>query len=70
MKNKDNRFVIVLKEGNSLKDEGLRQILVDKETGVNYLALKSGYGLGITPMLDKDGKPIVTEIEDKTGTEV
>ncbi|MCI8750093.1 MAG: hypothetical protein K1W39_04520 [Lachnospiraceae bacterium] len=64
MKNKDNRFVIVLKEGNSLKDEGLRQILVDKETGVNYLALKSGYGLGITPMLDKDGKPIVTEIED------
>ena len=64
MKNKDNRFVIVLKEGNSLKDEGLRQILVDKEKGVNYLALKSGYGLGITPMLDKDGKPIVTEIED------
>lgn len=64
MKNKDNRFVIVLKEGNSLKDEGLSQILVDKETGVNYLALKSGYGLGITPMLDKDGKPIVTEIED------
>lgn len=64
MKNKDNRFVIVLKEGNSLKDEGLRQILVDKETGVNYLALKSGYGLGITPILDKDGKPIVTEIED------
>lgn len=64
MKNKDNRFVIVLKEGNSLKDEGLRQILVDKETGVNYLALKSGYGLGITPMLDKDGKSIVTEIED------
>ena len=64
MKNKDNRFVNVLKEGNSLKDEGLRQILVDKETGVNYLALKSGYGLGITPMLDKDGKPIVTEIED------
>ncbi len=64
MKNKDSRFVIVLKEGNSLKDEGLRQILVDKETGVNYLALKSGYGLGITPMLDKDGKPIVTEIED------
>ncbi len=64
MKKKDSRFVIVLKEGNSLKDEGLRQILVDKETGVNYLALKSGYGLGITPMLDKDGKPIVTEIED------
>lgn len=42
MKNKDNRFVLVLREGNSLKEEGSRQILVDRETGVNYLVLKSG----------------------------
>lgn len=63
MKGKDNRFVVVLKEGSSLKDEGVRQILVDKETGVHYLSLKSGYGLGITPLLDKDGKPIITKID-------
>lgn len=63
MKNKDNRFVIVLQEGNSLKSEGYRQILVDKETGVNYLVLKSGYGLGITPILDKDGKPVITKMD-------
>jgi len=62
MGSKDNRFLVLLKEGSSLKDEGIRQILIDKETGVNYLMVKSGYGLGITPLLDKDGKPIVTKI--------
>lgn len=67
MKNRDNRFIVVSKEGASLKDEGLRQILVDKETGVNYLVVKSGYGLGITPILDKEGKPIVTVIDDQIG---
>ena len=66
MKNKDNRFEIVLQEGNSLKSEGFRQILVDRETGVNYLVLKSGYGLGITPVLDKDGKPVITGIDGQT----
>ena len=62
MGSKDNRFLVLLKEGSSLKDEGIRQILIDKETGVNYLMVKSGYGLGITTLLDKDGKPIVTKI--------
>ncbi len=60
---KDNRFIIVSKEGSSLKDDGIRQILVDRETGVNYLAIKSGYGLGVTPLLDREGKPIITEVE-------
>ena len=61
VKNKDNRFAVVLKEGTPLKDEGLRQILVDKETGVNYLVVKMGYGPGITPLLDKDGKPVISK---------
>ena len=60
MKKIENRFIIISKEGSTLKEEGLRQILVDRETGVNYIVIKSGYGLGITPLLDKDGKPIIT----------
>ena len=56
--------MVVSKEGTSIKSEGLRQVIVDKETGVNYLVIISGYGLGITPILDKDGKPIVTQTED------
>ena len=56
---KDRRFEVVYKEGSSLTDSGLIQILVDKETGVNYLFMKSGYGAGITPLLDAEGKVVV-----------
>ena len=47
------------------KQRGLlfnKQILVDKETGVNYLCLNMGAygGLGVTPLLDRQGKPIIT----------
>lgn len=36
------------------------EIWVDTETGVNYIFHKSGYAGGFTPLLDKDGKPVVT----------
>ncbi|HHY64558.1 MAG TPA: hypothetical protein GX501_05875 [Clostridiaceae bacterium] len=61
MLNRYNRFIVMHKEGSQLKDEGIRQILVDKETGVNYLVWKAGYAGGITPLLDSDGKVIVTK---------
>lgn len=41
---KENRFEIVFTDGSQFKDEGMRQILVDKETGVNYLLCKSNRG--------------------------
>ena len=61
MLKKNNRFEISEKEGSSLKDAGLFQIIVDKQTGVNYLWVKSGYAGGLTPLLDKEGKPIITK---------
>ena len=61
MKNINDRFIVTLKEGSTLNNGGIRQILVDQETGVNYLLIKSGYGLALTPLLDKDGKPIITK---------
>lgn len=36
-------------------------VIVDKETGVNYLYVHRGYGGGLTPLIDADGKPIVTK---------
>ena len=63
MAKQENRFEVVYKEGAQLKDDGLRQILVDTETGVNYLVWKSGYGAGITPLLDSEGKVVVTPVE-------
>ena len=37
----------------------MRQILVDGETGVNYLVWKSGYAGGITPFLDSEGIVVI-----------
>ncbi|HAT84375.1 MAG TPA: hypothetical protein DEF02_00630 [Clostridiales bacterium] len=39
-------------------------VIVDRQTGVNYLVAYSSYGLGITPLLDSDGKPVVTKTEE------
>ncbi len=36
------------------------EIWVDTETGVNYLYRKDGNSGGLTPLLDSDGKPVVT----------
>jgi len=52
------RFEVLLKEGSSLTDAGQVVILRDKETGVQYLWVKSGYAGGLTPLLDADGKPV------------
>ncbi len=63
MAKKENRFIVTFKDGGQLSEEGVRQILVDTETGVNYLVWKSGYAGGITPLLDSDGKVVVTNAE-------
>ena len=57
---KDQRFVTVYQEGAYLGEDGVRKIMVDKFTGVHYLAWKVGEGAGITPLLDADGKVIVS----------
>ena len=56
---KEKRFEKVYSQGC-----GSTEIWVDKETGVNYMFHSSGYAGGLTPLLDKDGKPIVTHIEE------
>lgn len=63
MAKKENRFEVVLREGSQIKEDGVRQILVDTETGVNYLVWKSGYAGGITPLLNSEGNVVVTSGE-------
>lgn len=57
---KDNRFEKVYSQGL-----GTMEIWVDKETGVNYLYHQSGYSGGMTPLLDRDGKPVVSPIVNR-----
>ena len=61
MSKTENRFQVIYKEGSQLKDSGVRQILVDKETGVNYLLWSTGYAGGITPLLDYYGNVVITK---------
>ena len=42
------------------QEMGSTEIWVDKETGVNYLFHASGYSGGLTVLLNKDGKPVIT----------
>ena len=65
MAKKDNRFEVVFRDGSSIREDGQRQILVDTETGVNYLVWKAGYAGGITPLLDRDGKPVISAVVRK-----
>ena len=65
MENNNGRFIVQEKSGSQLKDSGLVQVIVDRVTGVNYLWIKSGYAGGITPLLDADGKPIITPVQNR-----
>lgn len=51
-----DRFQRIYKQGVMSTIE----ILVDRETGVNYLFTASGYAGGLTVLLDKDGKPVIS----------
>ena len=44
------------------QDMGNKFILVDRETGVNYLFVSSGYAGGLTPLLDRQGNPIISRL--------
>ncbi len=55
---KNKRFEKVYSQGI-----GSVEVWMDKETGVNYLYRSSGYGGGLTVLIDKDGKPLVTNVE-------
>lgn len=52
------RFEEIYSQGTT----NVAKILVDKETGVNYLLTSSALtsGCGMTVLVDKDGKPVVT----------
>ena len=54
----DDRFVRVYKQGTMT----ITEIWVDRYTGVNYLYHEDGYSGGLTPLLVRDGKPVVSQV--------
>ena len=39
-------------------------VIVDHETGVNYVFYKSGYGGGLSPRYNADGTLYITEVQE------
>ncbi|SFD27180.1 DUF6440 family protein [Ruminococcus albus] len=56
---KNNRFETVYSQGTI----DVVKVLVDKETGVNYVFTKEGYAGGLTPLLDENGNVVITKVE-------
>ena len=46
-------------ESNSVDLTSTAAIYLDTETGVQYLLVTSGYGAGLTPLLDEHGAPVI-----------
>ena len=61
MAQKEKRFIRVHSEGGGFSGPAT-YVLVDKQTGVNYLYASSGYGGGLTVLLNRDGTPVITPI--------
>lgn len=57
----EKRFVRTYKQGIA----DLTEIWVDRKTGVNYLFHKDGNAGGLTPLLDRQGKPVVTTVTEE-----
>lgn len=55
------RFVETYSQGVT----NVRKIIVDTQTGVNYLLISSNMtsGCGVAVLVDQDGKPIITTAE-------
>ena len=58
---KEKRFVKVYSDGGGFSGPAT-YILVDRQTGVNYLYVSGSYGGGVTPLLDREGKPVITSV--------
>lgn len=61
MAKKEDRFIKTYSQSGGLTDNGMA-IYVDRETGVNYLFSASGYAGGLTPLLNRDGTPVITPV--------
>ena len=58
---KNDRFEKLYSQGTM----NVMEIWVDRETGVNYVFHASGDAGGMTPLLDRDGKPVVSPVLNK-----
>lgn len=63
MAKRDKRFQVVLNEAPAGGLGMATTILLDTQTGVQYLMAVGGYGGGLTPLLDSNGAPVIWDLD-------
>ena len=58
---KNDRFQVIYTQGAM----DVMRILLDTETGVQYLQVANGYAGGLAPLLDADGRPLKWAVEER-----
>ena len=58
---KNDRFQVIYTQGAM----DVVRVLLDTETGVQYLQVANGYAGGLTPLLDADGRPLKWAVEER-----
>lgn len=56
---KEKRFDEVYSQGSMMN----YKILIDNYTGVQYLYVTNSSGIGLTPLLDENGKSIIVPVD-------
>ena len=56
MAKKEQRFIKVMEDSGFISSN---EVLVDTQTGVQYLYHASGYSGGMTVLVDAEGKPLL-----------
>ena len=59
MAKKEQRFIKVMEDSGFISSS---EVLVDTQTGVNYFYHASGYSGGLTVLLDREGKPVISPL--------
>ncbi|MBQ3482622.1 MAG: xylan 1,4-beta-xylosidase [Clostridia bacterium] len=59
MGKQDERFEKIYSQGAV----NVTEIWVDRETGVNYVFHAGGYAGGLTPLLDREGKVVISPVQ-------
>ena len=54
----NKRFEVLYKQGSLTS----YRIILDTETGVQYLMTTDGYAGGLTPLLDREGRPVISRV--------
>ena len=58
---KEDRFIKTVVDNGGFNDAYMA-IYVDRKTGVNYLFSSYGNAGGLTVLVDREGKPVITPI--------